>query len=316
MSPARRLMPRGGCHEDHAKTVPAAGRLVVAAAAVSASKGAALSAKGQPSRRAPVEQRQALGNGNRFREVPGKGCTDCIQACNTAHNIPHIPDPAHEVKWIWKEPYERFSRTARIGYARASLACSQPCRCCATTAPIRLHARLPDAGHLEARGRHGDDGLAPLHRLPVLHGRLPVWFAQLQLAIRGRTSPRSIRIFPRAPKASWKSATSARSGWQKGKSRPASRLARKGLYFSAIWLTRNSRRATVAVALCHAAAAGARHRPVGLLPDLDAHVHARKSADRQPPLLALDDAASVLIVGSGFLFLFAATRTRAWRSPG
>ena len=32
------------------------------------------------------------------------GCTLCRQACNTAHNVPEIPNPQHAVKWIWNEP--------------------------------------------------------------------------------------------------------------------------------------------------------------------------------------------------------------------
>jgi len=35
------------------------------------------------------------------------GCRACINACHQAHNVPAIPDRAHEVKWIWKEPFER-----------------------------------------------------------------------------------------------------------------------------------------------------------------------------------------------------------------
>jgi len=35
------------------------------------------------------------------------GCRACIDACHRAHNVPSIPDLAHEVKWIWKEPFER-----------------------------------------------------------------------------------------------------------------------------------------------------------------------------------------------------------------
>lgn len=35
-----------------------------------------------------------------------QGCSQCIQACGQAHNIPAIAEPAHEVKWIWKEPYK------------------------------------------------------------------------------------------------------------------------------------------------------------------------------------------------------------------
>ena len=35
------------------------------------------------------------------------GCTDCIAACDAAHNVPHLPDPAHEVKWVWREPFSK-----------------------------------------------------------------------------------------------------------------------------------------------------------------------------------------------------------------
>jgi len=35
-----------------------------------------------------------------------EGCRDCIVACDHAHNIPQLPDRKHEVKWIWKDPYE------------------------------------------------------------------------------------------------------------------------------------------------------------------------------------------------------------------
>jgi Fe-S-cluster-containing dehydrogenase component len=33
------------------------------------------------------------------------GCTACVAACHRAHNVPEIPNPKHEVKWIWKERY-------------------------------------------------------------------------------------------------------------------------------------------------------------------------------------------------------------------
>jgi molybdopterin-containing oxidoreductase family iron-sulfur binding subunit len=35
-----------------------------------------------------------------------QGCTDCIAACNKAHNVPQFNEPAHQVKWIWKEPFD------------------------------------------------------------------------------------------------------------------------------------------------------------------------------------------------------------------
>ncbi len=34
------------------------------------------------------------------------GCQACAQACHRAHNVPTAKDPKHEVKWIWKEPFE------------------------------------------------------------------------------------------------------------------------------------------------------------------------------------------------------------------
>ncbi|MCG6551466.1 MAG: 4Fe-4S dicluster domain-containing protein [Candidatus Magnetominusculus sp. LBB02] len=30
----------------------------------------------------------------------------CVEACNNTHNIPHIEDEKHEIKWIWPEKYE------------------------------------------------------------------------------------------------------------------------------------------------------------------------------------------------------------------
>ena len=35
-----------------------------------------------------------------------ENCRACIDACHVAHNVPLIKDPAHEIKWIWKEPFK------------------------------------------------------------------------------------------------------------------------------------------------------------------------------------------------------------------
>lgn len=35
-----------------------------------------------------------------------EGCRACIDACNQGHNVPALPEARHEVKWIWKEPFE------------------------------------------------------------------------------------------------------------------------------------------------------------------------------------------------------------------
>ncbi|HSB18395.1 MAG TPA: 4Fe-4S dicluster domain-containing protein [Anaeromyxobacteraceae bacterium] len=43
-----------------------------------------------------VDEKKCLGR---------EGCQACIQACHRAHNVPAMPDPRHEVKWVWKEPF-------------------------------------------------------------------------------------------------------------------------------------------------------------------------------------------------------------------
>jgi len=35
-----------------------------------------------------------------------EGCTDCIKACHTVHNVPQFDDPKDEIKWVWKEDFE------------------------------------------------------------------------------------------------------------------------------------------------------------------------------------------------------------------
>jgi len=36
-----------------------------------------------------------------------QGCRKCIEACHSTHNVPAMPEPRHEVKWIWKEPFTK-----------------------------------------------------------------------------------------------------------------------------------------------------------------------------------------------------------------
>jgi len=33
-------------------------------------------------------------------------CDDCTRACHTAHNVPDLDNPRHEVKWVWTEDHE------------------------------------------------------------------------------------------------------------------------------------------------------------------------------------------------------------------
>ncbi|MFH1726529.1 MAG: sulfate reduction electron transfer complex DsrMKJOP subunit DsrO [Elusimicrobiota bacterium] len=39
--------------------------------------------------------------------VKEKGCELCTEACHAEHNVPDFGNPKDEVKWIWKEPFER-----------------------------------------------------------------------------------------------------------------------------------------------------------------------------------------------------------------
>ncbi len=86
---------------------------------------------------------------------------------------------AHEIKWIWKDSFETASPRRKTNIWPLRLK-DKPVP--GVLQPLRqpsLRPGLPDAGHLETGGWHRHDGLASLHRMPVLHGGLPVWFAQL-----------------------------------------------------------------------------------------------------------------------------------------
>ena len=107
----------------------------------------------------------------------------CVEACNRAHNVPNFEnDPKNEVKWIWSDDFETAFHSPGVPlHPRGSQGQTDP----AAVQPLRqpaVHPGLPHPGDLEARfGRHRHDGLAPLHRLPLLRGRLPVRVPLLQL---------------------------------------------------------------------------------------------------------------------------------------
>jgi molybdopterin-containing oxidoreductase family iron-sulfur binding subunit len=48
------------------------------------------------------------------------GCDVCVKACHRAHNVPSIPDPRHEVKWLWKEPFEHVFPDLATPYMQAA----------------------------------------------------------------------------------------------------------------------------------------------------------------------------------------------------
>jgi len=47
------------------------------------------------------------------------GCDLCIRACNRSHNVPVIADRRHEIKWIWKEPFQEAFAPAAGGFANS-----------------------------------------------------------------------------------------------------------------------------------------------------------------------------------------------------
>ena len=71
-------------------------------------------------------------------------CGQCIAACHQAHNVPSLPDPRHQIRWIWKEPFsrafqEQISEYSPLRAAPAMVLCNHcdnpPCtRVCPTQA--------------------------------------------------------------------------------------------------------------------------------------------------------------------------------------
>ena len=111
----------------------------------------------------------------------------CAAACHRVHNVPDFINPPddklklnpavaqrYEVKWLWTEHFHN----AFPGDAPAHMAEKVEhmpflvlCNHCAQSS---LRPGVSHQGHLPAGGRHRHDGHAPLHRLPLLHGRLPL----------------------------------------------------------------------------------------------------------------------------------------------
>ena len=36
-----------------------------------------------------------------------ENCTSCIDVCHKIHNVPDFGNPKDEIKWLWREPYEK-----------------------------------------------------------------------------------------------------------------------------------------------------------------------------------------------------------------
>jgi len=56
------------------------------------------------------------------RCLRAEGCTRCMTACHTAHNVPAIPEPRQQVKWIWRERFDRAFPSEQNRYLEDALA--------------------------------------------------------------------------------------------------------------------------------------------------------------------------------------------------
>lgn len=70
---------------------------------------------GRPVAAAPAARRWAMVVDAK-KCLKEKGCDRCIQACHRVHNVPEFPNRAHEIKWIWKEPFQEAFPSERGPY--------------------------------------------------------------------------------------------------------------------------------------------------------------------------------------------------------
>lgn len=103
------------------------------------------------------------------------GCKDCIVACNRQHNVPDWGDPRIAIKWIWQDKYEHVFPDHPNEFIDEGVKETVPSPVQSLLQPA-LRPRVPHTGDLQKEvGRYRGNGYAPLYRVPVLHGRVPVW---------------------------------------------------------------------------------------------------------------------------------------------
>ena len=130
---------------------------------------------------APTPCMQTLGHGHRY---PRLQVRRRIQADH--RSLPFLPQRAQDSRQagsqvdVARQLRSRLPRRSeRTSEAVAAAGAVPPALQPLHQSPLR--ARLPHAGHLQDGRRDCRHGLSPLHRLPFLHGRLPLRRSFVQL---------------------------------------------------------------------------------------------------------------------------------------
>ena len=118
------------------------------------------------------------------------GCWSCAVICKCENDVPlgHVVEPDPDRGRVARPA--RGERGGGLEMHWLPLAC-QHCE----NAPCV--EGLPGPGDLPPRRRPGDDGQRPLHRLPVLHDRVPLRRPHLQLGRADRGPPPTRRAWSR-----------------------------------------------------------------------------------------------------------------------
>ena len=95
------------------------------------------------------------------------GCGACMVACQAENNVAPNPDGTNKVRSInWMKVYRLSNHKPFPEHDTAYL--PRPCMQCGKPSCVSVC-------HRQERGRrHRQPDLSPLHRLPVLHGLMPL----------------------------------------------------------------------------------------------------------------------------------------------
>ena len=171
------------------------------------------------------------------------GCRRCVYACVKENNI------GRDSGFTYIQVLEMELGKVDIETLEARLRGGRPARQVVHAGPVHalreadVRLRLPGEGHVERARRHRRHRLRQVHRVPQLHGHVPVRRAALQLGRargpQGRGQPRRSRS--RRRRASSRSAPSASSGRGTARPPPAPRRARSARASSATSTIRTAR---------------------------------------------------------------------------